>query len=241
MSRAVGALLTIAIAACQPAPVPTPPASQAAATLPVSPPDASALEQLAAGQAGSVQVAGVALEELPAAFDLNPMLAKDAAFRATHGIGFIATGSVEVSRIALPHGEAHISVVPFVRSAMGTGLRVTHNVIYGLPGPPTNPAPIGRQDNGQTLLISKRGSHNVTAFVLSRDGSIHDTKSIGPDWMVIVALVVDRGVVCWNVGQPGADSVLGPYSSGYRRFVIQAPDNVSDAEGWRFLQPQIGH
>jgi hypothetical protein len=236
--RAVCALLALAITACQPAPAPTPPASQAAAASPISAPDASALEQLAAGQAGPVQVAGVTLDELPAAFDLNPMLAKDAAFRASHGIGLIATGSVEVSRLRLPAGAAHLSVTPFVRSAVGTGLRVN----YSLPRPAASdtPAPDPAVAAGQRLLISKRGSHNVTAFVLSRDGSIHDTKSIGPDWVVIVALVVDRGVVCWNVGQPGADSVLGPYACGYRRFVIQAPENVSDAEGWRFLLPRIG-
>jgi hypothetical protein len=236
-NAAVAAMLLsiLALAGCQGTPAPAA-ATQAAIVAPPPPPEAVPLTALALGQADTATIRGVALTELPVAFDLNPLLAKDKQYRAEHGLGLV-TNKVEVdaSRLHVKDALATVAINPFVRSSLGTGLVVKYS-LQPVNNPGAGAKPLAEAEK---TLLSSRGANNLTWFILGRNGQVQS--AFGPDWALIVALAGDKGVVCWNVPASGADEVLGSYTSGFRRFVLQAAASAHDVGGWRCFIPVVGH
>ena len=94
----------------------------------------------------------------------------------------------------------------------------------------------GQFTHDSRYLVSS-GDSDLQVFAINEDGSIDS--DVGPDWYLVVGLCGTRGVLCLNTDGNDVrfNFSCGSLRSGFRRFVIDAPSNVRDAEMERFLKP----
>ena len=182
------------------------------------PPDPlAALRRLIEGNVVGGELAGTTLAELPAAFELNPDPETWRKARREGRPYKVKREYVSISSRTVGGYKVTVRATPFVAMKQGTGLRISYSYASSSATDPEN------KSSGHALVSADET--DLVVFAVGKDGKLMEEIAVG--WSTAIALLGERGVVCWGE------------QAGFRRFVLTPPPEAEGkgGQGVFFLKP----